>query len=740
MLRQVRGVVPMWCAVCDSLCRRNGVWRSFAFDKVWDADVIMETDPSSMSSKEWQGASQADIFLDIEPLVMSVVEGYNTCIMACGQTSSGKTYTMNGYGVRWSPDGGRAASGGENIREETHHYGVSYRALVNIFDVLHAKQQEAKRMAESTASTGAEEKAGAALKYPRSSGRAGPGSSPVVGFIVHDNKVVEHMFYYTVKVSMLEVYNETVRDLLAVPGTEAAAGVGGGGEGFNSQALDIRQMTDGTIVIPGMIQETVNTIEDVMKVFAKGTANRATGTTNLNEHSSRSHSILIVEVTTCYAGGAPKKAKLHIVDLAGSENVSKSGVTGQAMKEAQYINKSLSALGDVMEALDSKSKHVPYRNSKLTFLLQDCLGGNARTMMIATICPTDIHMDETLFTLQFATRVRSIALGSTAKKNVDHKNLEEQYRKTKAELKEAQKKIEELVETLRVSQQQVVAASAAQRSKGRAASAGRVVEREEVTELHQNVLLMREKLIALETERDSLHRQLQSKQRVPAQLPPPMDSTVPYGTASSPGKGAKSKERLMSPTQERRKSGTVTFVEDVQQSETMTSTVTTYSTPGKRYLEHREKIVTATGDVVHFIEEVSTSSPKPSTGILKNKLSTPMERNTPAKRGKVVGTTPPQFYPPAPSNGNRASPQRFSGENDNDDLAARVSRPLYATTPSSVRRQSRSSSPYERSRDAVVHERYSAIGLSTPGSSTKQRSQDAVLKHQERMRKTRERE
>lgn len=127
---------------------------------------------------------------------------------------------------------------------------------------------------------------------------------------------------------------------------------------------------------------------------------RATTSTNLNEHSSRSHSILIVHVTTTSDNGVPITGKLYLVDLAGSERMDKSGVTGQAMKETQHINKSLSSLGDVMEGLDKKSKHIPYRNSKLTYLLQDSLGGNSKTMMIVTVCPTELTADETFFALQ----------------------------------------------------------------------------------------------------------------------------------------------------------------------------------------------------------------------------------------------------------------------------------------------------------------------------------------------------
>jgi len=194
-------------------------------------------------------------------------------------------------------------------------------------------------------------------------------------------------------------------------------------------------------------QVQVHTIDDVMAVFARGSAIRATAATNVNEHSSRSHSILVVEVTTCTEGSSPVKAKLFLVDLAGSERVAKSGVTGTALTEAKYINKSLSALGDVMEALDQKSKHVPYRNSKLTHFLQDSLGGNSKTMMIITTCPTDYTAEETLFTLQFASRVRNINIGP-AKRNFNTKNLEEAVKLLKQEVTTSHKSIKKMEEQL----------------------------------------------------------------------------------------------------------------------------------------------------------------------------------------------------------------------------------------------------------------------------------------------------
>jgi kinesin family protein C2/C3 len=135
-------------------------------------------------------------------------------------------------------------------------------------------------------------------------------------------------------------------------------GTGGQREG---SALDIRQEPDGNIIVPGLKQVKVDTIDDVISVFAKGSTHRATTATNLNEHSSRSHLIISIDVSIKTSIGNTTKGNLFLVDLAGSEKVKQSGVTGAAMREAQHINKSLSALGDVMEALDQKSKHIPYR-------------------------------------------------------------------------------------------------------------------------------------------------------------------------------------------------------------------------------------------------------------------------------------------------------------------------------------------------------------------------------------------
>merc|ERR1711935_1107685 len=144
--------------------------------------------------------------------------------------------------------------------------------------------------------------------------------------------------------------------------------------------------------------------------------------------------VLWVDITSGMKSQPGNKGTLFLVDLAGSERVKKSEVDGDNLKEASHINKSLSALGNVMEALDRKAAHVPYRDSKLTFLLQDSLGGNSRTMMVVAVTPVDVAYDESIHALQFATRVRRINIGA-AQRNVTSKNLEETVKSLTDEMK-----------------------------------------------------------------------------------------------------------------------------------------------------------------------------------------------------------------------------------------------------------------------------------------------------------------
>lgn len=280
--------------------------------------------------------------------------------------------------------------------------------------------------------------------------------------LIADRESSQPVVKAKIEMSMLEIYNEQVYDLLTdrwtttttTFSTSSNANSASTSNGNGSMALDLRQGTDGQVVVNGLSTMEVRDMQEAMAVFAKGASNRATASTQLNAHSSRSHLIVQIDIITEGADdSAGIHSKLFLVDLAGSERIEKSGATGSVLKEAQYINKSLLALGDVMEALDKKQSHVPYRNSKLTHLLQNALGGNARCMMIANVCPTDLTYDETMFTLQFATRVRNINLG-VAHRNSNVKNLEEALKVTRMENRELKRKRQALEEALNIAKKE----------------------------------------------------------------------------------------------------------------------------------------------------------------------------------------------------------------------------------------------------------------------------------------------
>ncbi|XP_074824584.1 kinesin-like protein KIFC3 isoform X2 [Natator depressus] len=209
---------------------------------------------------------------------------------------------------------------------------------------------------------------------------------------------------YTITVSVAEIYNEALRDLL---GKEP------------QEKLDIKLCPDGSgqLYVPGLTEFQVRSVEDINKVFEFGHSNRVTEYTSLNEHSSRSHALLIVTVRGLdYSTGLRTTGKLNLVDLAGSERVGRSGAEGSRLREAQYINKSLSALGDVIYALRARQGHVPFRNSKLTYLLQDSLSGDSKTLMMVQVSPVEKNTSETLCSLKFAERVRSVELGPVSRR------------------------------------------------------------------------------------------------------------------------------------------------------------------------------------------------------------------------------------------------------------------------------------------------------------------------------------
>uniref|UniRef100_A0A3B3DJF4 Kinesin motor domain-containing protein n=1 Tax=Oryzias melastigma TaxID=30732 RepID=A0A3B3DJF4_ORYME len=155
----------------------------------------------------------------------------------------------------------------------------------------------------------------------------------------------------------------------------------------------------------------------LMKILATARRNRITFGTQMNQHSSRSHALLCITVQgTDLATGSKTTGKLNLVDLAGSERVWKSGAEGERLKEAQNINRSLLALGDVIQALRARQTHIPFRNSRLTYLLQDSLGKGSKTVMVVQVSALESNVGETLCSLKFAQRVCKVELGPAARK------------------------------------------------------------------------------------------------------------------------------------------------------------------------------------------------------------------------------------------------------------------------------------------------------------------------------------
>ena len=207
-----------------------------------------------------------------------------------------------------------------------------------------------------------------------------------------------HEQNFLVRASYLEIYNEEVRDLLSKD---------------PKNKLELKEDVDRGVYVKDLTSYVVKGVSEMENVLLAGKKNRSVGATLMNQDSSRSHSIftIIIESSNDHEDGSKhiRAGKLNLVDLAGSERQSKTGATGDRLKEATKINMSLSALGNVISALvDAKSHHVPYRDSKLTRLLQDSLGGNTKTVMVANMGPADYNYDESISTLRYANRAKNI--------------------------------------------------------------------------------------------------------------------------------------------------------------------------------------------------------------------------------------------------------------------------------------------------------------------------------------------
>ena len=328
--------------------REKNVYR-FNFDRIFP--------PSS---------TQQDIYdFGVKGIIDSVLDGYNGTVLAYGQTSSGKTYTMQGE------------------MEEQARQGIIPRMISHVF------------------------------KH------------------IYKNEGTDFM----IKVSMIEIYQEKIRDLLDVSRVN----------------LNIREDSIKGIYVDGVSERYVGCPNDVLALLEMGSANRAQAATNMNEHSSRSHSIFILTINqTNKIEGYSKIGKLYLVDLAGSEKISKTGATGHTLEEAKIINKSLTTLGRVINNLtDGKSTHIPYRESKLTRVLQESLGGNSKTCLIITCSPSIYNESESLSTLRFGERAKKIKNKPKINKEITVAELQKLVTQLKENLKKADARITQLENYIR---------------------------------------------------------------------------------------------------------------------------------------------------------------------------------------------------------------------------------------------------------------------------------------------------
>jgi kinesin family protein 5 len=299
-------------------------------------------------------------------IIDSVFEGFNGTIFAYGQTSSGKTFTMQG------------------VIDDPLLEGIIPRIIRYIFERIE---------------------------------------------VLSDKNL-----QFVVRVSILEIYNEKIRDLLET----------------NKTNLQIREDKSRGIFIEDLSEYQIGSSNKVMDIMKKGLDNRAVNSTNMNEQSSRSHSIVILNIIQNNIKDlSAKVGKLYLVDLAGSEKISKTGAKGQVLDEAKSINKSLTTLGLVIKALtDSKQGHIPYRESKLTRVLQESLGGNSKTCLIITCSPSIYNEAETLSTLRFGMRAKKVKNKAKINKEFSIQELKCEVNKLEGQLGKFKNRIEILEDYL----------------------------------------------------------------------------------------------------------------------------------------------------------------------------------------------------------------------------------------------------------------------------------------------------
>ena len=279
--------------------------------------------------------------------VTELLKGYNATILAYGQTGSGKTHTMLGAGF---------GEGSAETQKAWDPKGSVAGLMPRVIETLFVRASEDARNTNAT-----------------------------------------------IECSMLEIYNEEIRDLLSK----------------GSCKLKLRETPLRGVWVQGLTKKKCHTTSDVLALIQIGSLARSTASTKMNTMSSRSHVVVTITTTQSRMDGSTVRAKLALVDLAGSERVGKTDAKGATLREAQSINQSLSALGNCMRALTTgkANKHIPVRDSKLTHLLRDSLGGNSKTTMVICLASDNENKDETISTLRFGTRAKRIQCSASVNKS-----------------------------------------------------------------------------------------------------------------------------------------------------------------------------------------------------------------------------------------------------------------------------------------------------------------------------------
>ncbi|KAI0517392.1 hypothetical protein F5B22DRAFT_123342 [Xylaria bambusicola] len=342
--------------------------KEFVFDRVFSPKV-----------------GQDGIWNYLNESINAFLQGYNVSLLAYGQSGAGKSYTMG--------------TSGPSEQGDLDSMGVIPRAATELFEKLEGSTTTSRNLNRGSMSQ---------LRTPARYSMQAPASKPV------DKN-------WQLKATYVEIYNEQLRDLL-LPDTVGP---------HERNTVTIREDTKGHIILTGLRQVDIHSADDLMNILNFGSTIRQTDATAVNAKSSRSHAVFTLnliqrkpkatpgvekrfsvplEAMSGGDGWVTTDSKLHFVDLAGSERLKNTGAQGERAREGISINAGLAALGKVISQLSSRQSgsHVSYRDSRLTRLLQDSLGGNAITYMIACVTPAEFHLSETLNTVQYAQRARDI--------------------------------------------------------------------------------------------------------------------------------------------------------------------------------------------------------------------------------------------------------------------------------------------------------------------------------------------